>query len=157
MKNNTINKDYSIFANYYDEINEEFWKKYKNTFFRLIKNKKSSNCDVLDLGCGTGSSIKYLSTFGFTNIEGVDISKSMIKIAKNKYPKIKFHIHDMTSFKFYKKYDLILCNFDAINYLLTQSKWKIFFLIDIRSYCPFSSKSLSTNLKSAFINCSANS
>lgn len=82
---------------YFNKIAQkrDYWKK-KNRFyhdqieslcnFLIPKNKR-----VLELGCGTGDLLYILNpAFGV----GVDISENMIKIAKKKYPELKFIVND---------------------------------------------------------------
>jgi predicted TPR repeat methyltransferase len=38
----------------------------------------------LDLGCGTGLVGEYLAKIGYTNIDGVDASEGMIRLANAK-------------------------------------------------------------------------
>ena len=45
---------------------------------------------ILDLGCGDGLNIKILWSMGMHHITGVDISKELLKEAKQQIPKAKF-------------------------------------------------------------------
>ena len=54
-------------------INKYFSKK-KNILKKLV---------ALDLGCGTGNNMKFLSEFGFGKVIGIDGSISAVKEAKN--------------------------------------------------------------------------
>ena len=55
---------------------------------------------VLDVGCGAGSSrTEFLIVSGF-DVTGVDISESMLKIARKNVPKAKFIKKDMTKMDF---------------------------------------------------------
>jgi ubiquinone/menaquinone biosynthesis C-methylase UbiE len=58
----------------------------------LSKLKSGSN--ILDVGCGPGQFSKYMISKGFT-VEGIDFTKEMIKIAKEKVPEGKFKYMDM--------------------------------------------------------------
>jgi SAM-dependent methyltransferase len=48
----------------------------------LVQTKKISPCKVIELGCGTGNYVIYLSGKGF-DATGVDISSTAIEMAKN--------------------------------------------------------------------------
>ncbi|MBS3087593.1 class I SAM-dependent methyltransferase [Candidatus Pacearchaeota archaeon] len=48
---------------------------------------------------------------------GTDLSPEMIKVAKNNFPKTNFYVQDMSKLKLDRKFDLILCPFDSLNYL----------------------------------------
>lgn len=63
------------------------------------------NIKVLDAGCGYGRMSKY-----FTNYTGVDISKTLIKKAKDLYPNKKFIVGDLQKLNFKdKEFDLAFC------------------------------------------------
>lgn len=53
-------------------------------------------CDVLDLGCGTGAITAPLSKSGH-KVVGVDFSPKMIEIAKGKAPEAEFILADLSS------------------------------------------------------------
>lgn len=75
----------------------------------ILKYKKGD--DVLDLGCGEGRNALYLVKNGF-NVTGVDISKTGIKkflhLADKMNVKVKGIVSDISTFKFNKKFDIIL-------------------------------------------------
>lgn len=60
----------------------------------IVKNGK-----ILDVGCGLGIDAGYMTSKGFKVI-GIDLSKEMIKLAKQKFPKIDFRITDMRQLMF---------------------------------------------------------
>lgn len=52
-------------------------------------SQMKENSTILDLGCGSGYITNYLCELNLNAI-GIDFSGEMIKIAKKKYPKVKF-------------------------------------------------------------------
>ena len=56
----------------------------KKILQKLITKK---NCDVLDIGCGPGNMVIYLS---YKKYYGFDTDKNYIKYAKNKYEDCNF-------------------------------------------------------------------
>lgn len=55
---------------------------------QFIKNysvylPEDKNCNILDIGPGKGEMLMTLSSFGFANIEAVDISQSIVDYVKN--------------------------------------------------------------------------
>jgi ubiquinone/menaquinone biosynthesis C-methylase UbiE len=54
---------------------------------------------VLDAGCGPGTYAKELQKRSF-GVEGVDLSRKMIRLAKAKYPGIKFRVMDVRQLKY---------------------------------------------------------
>ncbi len=49
---------------------------------------------VLDLGCGTGNLAARFLTFG-CQVSGIDFSKAMINIARQKFPAVQFQVQDV--------------------------------------------------------------
>lgn len=73
---------------------------------RAISFVKSRG-NALDVGCGcTGRFIDLLLGEGFSP-EGIDISSEMVRLAKNKHPKIKFYKKNICEWELPKKYDFI--------------------------------------------------
>ncbi|WP_455538884.1 class I SAM-dependent methyltransferase [Terrisporobacter sp.] len=72
-----------------------------------IYNQKE-NVKVLDVGCGSGYSVNYLSQKGF-NATGIDASKETIEIGRKKYKNINIQVMDANYMDFPKDYfDLII-------------------------------------------------
>ena len=73
------------YANYYDDIYTDKDYKQESDFLLSIIEKYSSISvkDILSLGCGTGTYETILAKKGF-NILGIDNSKEMLNIAKEK-------------------------------------------------------------------------
>ena len=89
------------------EYDKEFGNDYSDTpyvdkFLNYLEGKK-----VLDIGCGVGNLTKYIMDKGF-NVEGIDLSKEMLNIAKQKYNDIKFYEMNMKEITLRKKYDGIM-------------------------------------------------
>ena len=64
---------------------------------------------ILDVGCGTGLSGFSLRKFGFKNIDGLDLSKEMLKIASDKkIYKMLFNLDLNNISNFEKRYDAII-------------------------------------------------
>lgn len=113
---------YKQFAYYYDEavmeLDYSLWLE-----FILPYLKPSST--LLDLACGTGTLVTMLRLKGIL-AEGIDLSEEIIEIAREKakinHLDIPFYIADMTSFSLDKKYDVITCFFDSVNFLKTTNQ-----------------------------------
>lgn len=97
---NKIAKDWGA-----DHSGDDWWIEGTDIFLELLPK----GVKVLDLGCGSGYKTKYIKGKGF-DVEGVDFSEGMIKIAKEKFPDIDFEVFDLYDFdKFYKNFDAIFC------------------------------------------------
>ncbi len=85
----------------YDKIAEPYAKEfskpseYLDEFLKLIPEKGK----VLDVGCGVGIDSGYMASKGFKVI-GIDLSKEMLKLAKQKFPKIDFRQEDIRDLDF---------------------------------------------------------
>ncbi len=75
---------------------------------RLSKFTINHTDKVLDVGCGDGLNIKILSDMGVQNVIGVDISKSLLTLAKKSNPHHKFYLASVEKLPF-KKINLMLC------------------------------------------------
>lgn len=65
-----------------------FYYSQERTYMRFLVSPGAS---VLELGCGTGSLLAALEP---KRGVGIDLSPAMIEIAKNKHPKLNFHVGD---------------------------------------------------------------
>ncbi|MAJ52088.1 MAG: hypothetical protein CMB82_10835 [Flammeovirgaceae bacterium] len=73
----------------------------------ISKNKKNV---AVELGCGTGNNLEFLSSYGYSKIIGVDGSKSAIQYSKKKLKKNKKIILIQADFShtFFENVDLFL-------------------------------------------------
>lgn len=77
----------------------------------LSKMAKSKQIKILDVGCGTGLSGSSLQKFGFKNIDGLDLSKAMLKIASDKkIYQMLFNLDLNSLSNFEKRYDAIIAS-----------------------------------------------
>jgi len=126
------NKPYSKFAQYYDKVMFSFESRFKAIISEVCEKHKIDTDTVLELGCGTGSNLKYFEQTGKSEVFGLDTSEEMIVIAKNKLHNAELSIQDMSKFKIDKKFNLIFCVFDSINHLMDYNSWlNVFRCVDI--------------------------
>ena len=111
---------YQKLAKFYDTIyGNEFHHKYAIFIRKIIKENKIKNPLILDVACGTGKLIYELKkNIKDLSIEGLDSSKQMLRIAKAKNKKFKYYNQNLINFRTKKKYDIITCAFDSLNYLI---------------------------------------
>lgn len=78
--------------------------------------KNTPNPAILDLGCGTGTLLRYfelkLSTATCT---GVDFSQELLKIARQKLSRTTIICEDFAKFEPKEKYDVIIATFSLIH------------------------------------------
>ena len=110
--------EYTILAKYYDVL---FWntKDYKAEALEIRraieKYKKSSGSDLIDVACGTGRHLSYLSKWYLCT--GVDLNREMLKLAKKNAKNVRLLQADMTQLRMKKKFDAVTCLFSAIGHL----------------------------------------
>ena len=108
---------YDKSAEHYDAFNEENTRTINQTLTNILKEHNVSS--VLDMTCGTGSQVFYLTEQGF-EIVGSDINTNMLNIAKEKAAKkdldIQFIQGDMCSLKV-GQFDAVITIFNAIGHL----------------------------------------
>lgn len=116
------------YAKYYDLIykDKDYEREcdYLEEIFKMFLRKKPK--EILDLACGTGGHAISLTKRGYL-VTGIDISKSMLQIAREKAKdnnlKIDFYISSMQNFNLdNKKFDIAICMFSAIDYLVNYRK-----------------------------------
>jgi len=83
-----------------------------------------SNAKILDLACGTGVLAEKLSLEGY-RVMGIDISPQMIQVAKSRANyNTSFEVHNMIDYQPDSRFDLVICTFDALNYLSSLTEVK---------------------------------
>jgi SAM-dependent methyltransferase len=71
---------------------------------------------VLDIACGTGEHLRFLPEY---KVSGIDLEPAFVRIANEKRPDGNFLVADMQRFDLGSKFDILICLFSAIGYLLT--------------------------------------
>ena len=82
------------------------------------KYKISSGNELLDVACGTGLHLQYL-TDDFA-ITGIDLSKEQLIGAKKRLPKLTFAQGDMRDFDLHHQFDVVTCLFSSTGYMHTK-------------------------------------
>lgn len=105
-----MKSNYSFTAKIYDHIFYLALKPIRIAVMNeLLKYKEKI---ILDLCCGTGNQIKLLSKHGFRNLYCLDISDSMLEIAKRSDSSIKIYNEDATKTNFDNaSFDVVIISF----------------------------------------------
>src|ERR1700740_1622552 len=107
-------------AAFYDLIYS--WKDYRQEVDRLlviVRGRVPEAKAILDVACGTGEHLRYLPDFDRT---GLDLDPKLLCVAKGKLPDVTFIQSDMRAFDLGRQFDVVLCLFSAIGYVLTVEK-----------------------------------
>lgn len=117
-------KGYKDFAFVYDDVMGDR-KEVAKYVASLLKTYHPKAKTLLELGCGTGSMLAYLSRS--YEATGIDLSAEMLSEARKKLPKLSFECADIASFKLENRFDAIICVFDTINHVTSFKKWEKIF------------------------------
>ena len=105
--------NYVMLAKYYDKLLQD--EEALSLWLKYIKEKPFKT--VLELASGSGVMAKILKNKGY-EVTASDISNEMKEASKSNFDG-EYLILNMTDYKLDRKYDLILCICDSINYLYT--------------------------------------
>jgi ubiquinone/menaquinone biosynthesis C-methylase UbiE len=83
-------------------------------------HKRSAGKALLDVACGTGGHIPYLRDI-FT-VEGLDLDRGMLDVARARHSSIPFHQGDMVDFDIGRQFDVIVCLYSSIGYVKTEPR-----------------------------------
>ena len=72
---------------------------------------------LLDVGCGTGRHLEHLRDR--FRVEGFDLSRNMLAIARRRNPGIPFHQGTLVDFNLRHRFDVVTCLFGSIGYSKT--------------------------------------
>jgi SAM-dependent methyltransferase len=113
---------YAKSAEIYDAIYEAIGKDYAEEAERLHQliqeHKRSSGNALLDVACGTGGHLEHLKRW--YDVEGLDISPEMLKVARRQLQDVPLYQGDLLDFKLERTFDAITCLFGSIGYVKTR-------------------------------------
>lgn len=111
--------DYNTIAKEYQLSKLQPWRKHVEAYSLFKLAGDLTNKNILDLACGEGFYTRQLKLRGATNVEGVDLSKEMIRLAREAEDEnplgITYHHHNALSLCLNRKFDLITATY-LLNY-----------------------------------------
>ncbi len=115
-------RPYSRYARLYDSLGQsEFGLAVLPLVEQAMQRYRVPEGRALDLACGTGTVALTLAARGF-RVTGVDRSPEMLEIAAAKAREagldVTFCLQDMARLRLRGCFDLVLCLYDSLNYLL---------------------------------------
>lgn len=113
---------YDRFAEIYDQVmtgvDYEGWAEYIE---ELLRFHRFAPRKIVDLACGTGNTTFPLARRGY-QMAGVDAAPAMLARAREKAARagldIPFYQQDLRELDLPEKYDLAICLYDSLNYIL---------------------------------------
>ena len=93
MKDTDKKKDFK-FDKRAEKYDDHFEGKLSKVFYQLIYDNISleDSCELLDVGCGTGTILKTLSEKCKINGHGIDVEPNMLRIAEAKCPQMDIRL-----------------------------------------------------------------
>jgi SAM-dependent methyltransferase len=85
----------------------------------LVRSVQPDAGTVLDVACGTGEHARILAELYGFRVDGLDLDPGLLRVAREKHPSGRFFEADMSDFSLGTRYDVILCLFSSIAYLVT--------------------------------------
>jgi SAM-dependent methyltransferase len=119
---------FEVYAQVYDLIYRDKDYELESQFVhRIIQTHAPGAEAILDLGCGTGRHAIGLAQMGYV-VDGVDMSGSMLEIAKGRHGELPHNIRerinfiqgDIRSIRLGTRYDAVLSLFHVLSYQATQ-------------------------------------
>ncbi|MCX5393913.1 trans-aconitate 2-methyltransferase [Streptomyces sp. NBC_00094] len=82
----------------------------------LIDDRMPGAASLLDIACGTGA---HLARFAerYARVEGVELSESMLSLARTRLPGVPLALGDMRDFDLGRRFDAAVCLFGSIGYV----------------------------------------
>jgi SAM-dependent methyltransferase len=79
----------------------------------LVRSRCPDADSLLDVACGTGAHLETLARH-FGDVEGLEYSPGMLRVAERRLPGLKVHPGDMRTFALGRTFDAVTCMFYAI-------------------------------------------
>ena len=93
------------------------YRRASRTLMQILRRVMPGARTLLDVGCGTGRHLEHLR--GRFHVEGLDLSRQMLAIARKRCPGVRFHQGTLVDFNIHRQFDVITCLFGAIGYAKT--------------------------------------
>ena len=107
------------YARLYSEKEGGFSRQLATKLFEFLKEKHYYVRSVLDVACGTGEFLSVMQN-GCSDVVGIDFESAMVDIAKSQVPDASFRVEDIFNFDMGRKFDLISCNYESVNFALDE-------------------------------------
>lgn len=125
MSNNNYQKENydENFSLFYNKYLTNQAKRYGNFIMSLLNKRGLQTGKIIDIMCGTGNLLVQFENRGWETC-GVDISESMLEVAKTNLSKTKLIQSDIIKFNSIDNYQVAVATADALNHLETKEDVK---------------------------------
>lgn len=79
----------------------------------IIRDRTPGARDLLDVGCGPGNHLQYFAA-AFGHVEGADLSRAQLDVARKRLPTVALHQADMRDFDLESRFDAVTSLFSSI-------------------------------------------
>lgn len=116
----SMGKQFNEYAEIYDELFSAAmdYEKEVNFYDKILSENKCKK--ILEVGCGVGHRGEFFIDKGY-EYTGLDMSEGMLRIARQKYPEIRFIQGDVRKLKLKDKFDAIIFVGKGSAYLTTDN------------------------------------
>jgi len=131
------NDEWKDIVTYYDELYvkpEQYQTEVQQVLSFCQNYQQSDGKRLLDVACGTGGHITYLQDH--FQVSGVDLSESMLAVARKKFPDVPFYQGNMTDFSLDRQFDVIIYLYGSIGFVRTNEKLKLTLKNMVRHLLP---------------------
>ena len=90
------------------------------TAHAIIEARLPGAGTLLEVACGTGLYLEQMARW--YEVEGLDASQDMLDVAADKLPDVRLHLEDMAVFDLGRAFDVVLCMFSSVGYVVTQER-----------------------------------
>jgi SAM-dependent methyltransferase len=80
----------------------------------IIQSRRRGASMLLDVACGTGRHLAELRTS--YRVEGLDLDKGLLEVARSRLGDVDLHQGDMTGFDLGRRFDAVTCLFSSVGY-----------------------------------------
>lgn len=126
---------YNELAKVYDQMYQQLFDYDREFAFYHQQLQNATAQSVLELGCGTGNLAQRFCDAGY-EYWGIDLSESMVELARQRVPKASIHAADMCSFELGRTFDMICITGRSISYLLQNQSIEQCFASVVRHLSP---------------------
>lgn len=108
-----------VHADIYDAIHSargRDWGAEADEIARMVRSLAPGADSLLDVACGTGAHMERLSKH-FTEVEGLEISPGMRRLAHGRVPGLRVHPGDMRNFDLGRRYGAVICMCYSLGYM----------------------------------------